>query len=238
MSMLQYAREHLFFILAISIMSFTLGMMLERQLLGVHEDHLKTSQKCELSLRELKTSLLDSNLRYMDYMNLAFSKTRLEKYYIESTLDSYDTFNSEHTRKFLADRIQYYASKYSVEWELITALLYSESNFNIEAIHKHPQVLGMAGIHSTVWIDVLTKQGIINSKQDLTNADTAIETMAFILSSFQKELGIYTPLDLIHKYKGLGYDRTLGKSGRELALKTLKIYEAIKDGYRPATKVD
>lgn len=132
-------------------------------------------------------------------------------------------------KRALYDTIKTYSDKYDVEWELIAAILYSETRFKENTNHKNSKVIGMGGIHSGVWVNELKKASVIQSKKDLYDTDINIEATCYIISKFLNRYNNNVK-EALHSYKGRGFDKKLNISGKQAAMTTYEVYsDLVKD---------
>lgn len=119
------------------------------------------------------------------------------------------------------------SEKYEIDYRVILALIYTESNFNANIKHKHSKVVGIGGIHTGVWAKPLKEAGIIDKAKDLNDTDTNIEATCFIFKHYLEKSNDNI-LSALHSYKGRGFDKNLNQPGLSLARNVYNKYLKIK----------
>ena len=133
----------------------------------------------------------------------------------------------EQEAKDILDSIVTISEKYEIDYRVILALIYTESNFNANIKHKHSKVVGIGGIHTGVWAKPLKQAGIIDKAKDLNDTDTNIEATCFIFKHYLDKSNDNI-LSALHSYKGRGFDKNLNQRGLSLARDVYSKYLKIK----------
>ena len=133
----------------------------------------------------------------------------------------------EQEAKEILDSIVTISEKYEIDYRVILALIYTESNFNANIKHKHSKVVGIGGIHTGVWAKPLKEAGIIDKAKDLNDTDTNIEATCFIFKHYLDKSN-NNILSALHSYKGRGFDKNLNQRGLSLARDVYSKYLRIK----------
>lgn len=133
----------------------------------------------------------------------------------------------EQEAKDILDSIVTISEKYEIDYRVILALIYTESNFNANIKHKHSKVVGIGGIHTGVWAKPLKEAGIIDRAKDLNYTDKNIEATCFIFKHYLDKSNDNI-LSALHSYKGRGFDKNLNQRGLSLARDVYSKYLKIK----------
>lgn len=133
----------------------------------------------------------------------------------------------EQEAKDILDSIVTISEKYEIDYRVILALIYTESNFNANIKHKHSKVVGIGGIHTGVWAKPLKEAGIIDRAKDLNDTDKNIEATCFIFKHYLDKSNDNI-LSALHSYKGRGFDKNLNQRGLTLARDVYNKYLRIK----------
>ena len=133
----------------------------------------------------------------------------------------------EQEAKDILDSIVTISEKYEIDYRVILALIYTESNFNANIKHKHSKVVGIGGIHTGVWAKHLKEAGIIDRAKDLNDTDKNIEATCFIFKHYLDKSNDNI-LSALHSYKGRGFDKNLNQRGLSLARDVYNKYLRIK----------
>lgn len=133
----------------------------------------------------------------------------------------------EQEAKDILDSIVTISEKYEIDYRVILALIYTESNFNANIKHKHSKVVGIGGIHTGVWAKPLKEAGIIDRAKDLNDTDKNIEATCFIFKHYLDKSNDNI-LSALHSYKGRGFDKNLNQRGLSLARDVYSKYLKIK----------
>lgn len=133
----------------------------------------------------------------------------------------------EQEAKDILDSIVTISEKYEIDYRVILALIYTESNFNANIKHKHSKVVGIGGIHTGVWAKPLKEAGIIDLAKDLNDTDKNIEATCFIFKHYLDKSNDNI-LSALHSYKGRGFDKNLNQRGLSLARDVYSKYLKIK----------
>ena len=133
----------------------------------------------------------------------------------------------EQEAKDILDSIVTISEKYEIDYRVILALIYTESNFNANIKHKHSKVVGIGGIHTGVWAKPLKEAGIIDRAKDLNDTDKNIEATCFIFKHYLDKSNDNI-LSALHSYKGRGFDKNLNQRGLSLARDVYNKYLKIK----------
>jgi len=184
--------------------------------------------ECIVAHQQYLDNSITSSMTYLNYFNGEYSNERFIRNKIHRAILAKDTYNSEETKLFISEKLYSLSKKYpTIEWELVLTVLLSESELNPNVQHKNSKVIGVGGVHYPSWYEELTRSGVINSPLDLYTIEAGIEASYHILYTLHKQ---YEDVGqkLIHRYKGLGYDHKLHKSGYELAKKTYEEYLKLK----------
>jgi hypothetical protein len=216
----------LFFIVMMAI-SFKVGTSSQQFVYDTRLQNYERLEKVEEEYFQYRKRVMESGLRFISAFDGSFIDSRVKSSVVFAVADQYDVYNSQATRKFMADKIVEYSEKYDLDPMLVLSLLYSESSLNAEIRQQHPDVVGMAGINYKVWGDILTKEGIIYSKKDLKNIEVAIHSLCFVVDAMRRNKSD-SAFQSIWSYKGRGYDKTLGKTGKSVATGSFEIYKEMK----------
>ena len=93
----------------------------------------------------------------------------------------------------LQKKIKKICKKYSISFELIMSMAYTESRFNKAAVGDEGEALGAWQIHPSVWMNVIHKLGY--SKEDMLRAAPAAEVTCYIMRAhFEKWDDVYYAL--------------------------------------------
>lgn len=133
----------------------------------------------------------------------------------------------EQEAKDILDSVVTISEKYEIDYRVILALIYTESNFNANIKHKHSKVVGIGGIHTGVWAKPLKEAGIIDKAKDLNDTDKNIEATCFIFKHYLDKSNDNI-LSALHSYKGRGFDKNLNQRGLSLARDVYNKYLRIK----------
>ena len=133
----------------------------------------------------------------------------------------------EQEAKEILDSVVTISEKYEIDYRVILALIYTESNFNTNIKHKHSKVVGIGGIHTGVWAKPLKEAGIIAKAKDLNDTDKNIEATCFIFKHYLDKSNDNI-LSALHSYKGRGFDKNLNQRGLSLARDVYNKYLRIK----------
>ncbi|QPX63061.1 endolysin [Campylobacter phage F336] len=110
--------------------------------------------------------------------------------------------------------------KYNLNPVFIMSLIQSESYFKHKVKHKHNNVKGISGINYKMWKMVLAKHNI----KHINSLKNQIEATAIIINDIKKRYKTNDDLEILHYYKGRGYDKYLNKSGLDLAQYSYSMY--------------
>lgn len=216
----------LFFIIMMAI-SFKVGVSSQQFIYDTRLQNYERLERMEDEYFQYRKRVMESGLKFISSIDGSFIDSRVKSSVVYTVADQYDVYNSQATKKFIADKIVEYSEKYDIDPMLVLSLLYSESSLNTEIRQQHPDVIGMAGINYKVWGDILTKEGIIYSKMDLKNIEVAIHSLCFVVNSMRRNKSD-SAFQSIWSYKGRGYDKVLGKTGKSVATGSFEIYKEMK----------
>lgn len=184
----------------------------------------------EMFAKVLFFILLSMSITFQLYDN--FGRITIKRELIDTNIDDkQDTLNEKHIKlveKYNPDdaveivmAITKWSEEYNIDPIFVSTIIETESGFKSNVRHKHSSVVGLGGIHKKIWSKILKGYGLT----EIDTIDSQVRAVFIVITHISKTYKTNDYSEILHYYKGRGYDKHLRVSGKELADRTYRKYK-------------
>ena len=131
----------------------------------------------------------------------------VESLVIHNYVKHIEQYNVEDAKTISISLVKW-AKEYNIDAILVLSIIESESMFKSNT--KHNSVIGLGGIHKNFWKKTLAEYGL----DELDSIDSQVRAVFLVVKNISSIYKTNDYLEILHYYKGRGYDKISGTSGK------------------------